>query len=331
MIFVTGGLGFIGSNFILEWFNNSNEKLINLDRITYAADSSNLLPLKNNNAYKFYKGDINDKVLVENILKEYNPRAIIHFAAESHVDTSIKNPKVFVESNVLGTFNLLNISYRFVQNNNRFKNFKFIHISTDEVFGSLKPDDKPFTEETPYKPNSPYSASKASSDHFVRSFYHTFNFPVITINSSNNYGPFQNVEKFIPNCIRNAFLGKTIPIYGNGNNIRDWLYVKDHCRAINMILEKGVLGQTYNIGGCSEKTNIETATTICKILDKIQPKKNGTSYTKQINFVKDRPGHDFRYSVDISKIKNDLGWEPYESFYNGLEKTISWYLSNLSE
>ena len=269
--------------------------------------------------------------MVENILKEYNPRAIIHFAAESHVDNSIKNPKVFVESNVLGTFNLLNISYRFVQNNNRFKKFKFIHISTDEVFGSLKPDDKPFTEETPYKPNSPYSASKASSDHFVRSFYHTFNFPVITINSSNNYGPFQNVEKFIPNCIKNAFLGKTIPIYGNGNNIRDWLYVKDHCRAINMILEKGVLGQTYNIGGCSEKTNIETATTICKILDKIQPKKNGTSYTKQINFVKDRPGHDFRYSVDISKIKNDLGWEPYESFYNGLEKTISWYLSNLSE
>ena len=212
--------------------------MVNLDKVTYAADSSNLHPLKDNHAYKFYKGDINDVVLVKKILRKYNPRAIINFAAESHVDTSIENPKIFVESNVLGTFNLLNTTYEFVKNNDKFKEFKFIHISTDEVFGSLKPGEKPFTEATSYKPNSPYSASKASSDHFVRSFYHTYSLPVITINSSNNYGPFQNVEKFIPSCIKNAFLGRPIPIYGDGNNIRDWLYVKDHCRAINLILEK---------------------------------------------------------------------------------------------
>ena len=333
MILVTGGAGFIGSNFVLNWLSTQNEGLINLDSLSYAADLNNLESISENKEYFFIKGSIEDQNLIEKILEKYNPRAVINFAAETHVDRSIENPEIFMKTNIFGTFHLLNASLKFwkkISLDNQ-KKFKFLHISTDEVFGSLSLEDEKSNELSPYKPNSPYSASKAASDHLVRAWGETYKLPVITTNCTNNYGPHQFPEKLIPLLIHNCLNNKKLPIYGKGENVRDWLYVEDHCEAIKEVLVKGSIGETYNIGGNNEKTNIEIVKTVCSTLDEIKPRKNNSSYKKLITFVEDRPGHDFRYSLDISKIKKELNWQPQETFESGIRKTILWYLENMND
>ena len=320
MILVTGGAGFIGSNFVLNWLSTQNEGLINLDSLSYAADLNNLESISENKEYFFIKGSIEDQNLIEKILEKYNPRAVINFAAETHVDRSIENPEIFMKTNIFGTFHLLNASLKFWKkiSLDDQKKFKFLHISTDEVFGSLSLEDEKSNELSPYKPNSPYSASKASSDHLVRAWGETYKLPVITTNCTNNYGPHQFPEKLIPLLIHNCLNNKKLPIYGKGENVRDWLYVEDHCEAIKEVLVKGSIGETYNIGGNNEKTNIEIVKTVCSTLDEIKPRKNNSSYKELITFVEDRPGHDFRYSLDISKIKKELNWQPQETFEAGI-------------
>ncbi|BAO75572.1 dTDP-glucose 4,6-dehydratase [Winogradskyella sp. PG-2] len=328
-ILVTGGAGFIGSNFIIHFLNKyRNIRLINLDSLTYAGERSNLNTIKNHKNYVFIEGDICDTNLVRNLFEKYNFSGVIHFAAESHVDNSITNPDVFIKTNVHGTFNLLNTAKHFWMDAPfSFKedchNNRFHHISTDEVYGTLGKTGL-FTEETSYAPNSPYSASKASSDFIVRSYYHTYGMNVVTTNCSNNYGPRQHEEKLIPTIIRKAINNESIPIYGDGKNIRDWLYVEDHCKGIDLVFNEGLEGETYNIGGKNERDNLYIAHTICSILDGIVPKKK--SYSEQITFVKDRPGHDFRYAIDANKIEKKLGWEANENFETGIVKTIKWYL-----
>ena len=333
MILVTGGAGFIGSNFVLNWLSTQNEGLINLDSLSYAADLNNLESISENKEYFFIKGSIEDQNLIEKILEKYNPRAVINFAAETHVDRSIENPEIFMKTNIFGTFHLLNASLKFWKKNSldNQKKFKFLHISTDEVFGSLSLEDEKSNELSPYKPNSPYSASKAASDHLVRAWGETYKLPVITTNCTNNYGPHQFPEKLIPLLIHNCLNNKKLPIYGKGENVRDWLYVEDHCEAIKEVLVKGSIGESYNIGGNNEKTNIEIVKTVCSTLDEIKPRKNNSSYKELITFVEDRPGHDFRYSLDISKIKKELNWQPQETFESGIRKTILWYLENMND
>ena len=329
IILITGGAGFIGSNFIPYFLSENKEyEVVNLDLLTYAGDLSNLSEIENKSRYTFVKGDICDRELVENLFKKYNFKGVIHFAAESHVDNSITNPDAFVRTNVFGTFNLLDVAKNYWMKspnvfNEGYENCRFHHISTDEVYGTLG-ETGLFTEETSYAPNSPYSASKASSDFMVRSYFHTYGMNVITTNCSNNYGPKQHGEKLIPTVIRKAILGEEIPIYGDGKNIRDWLYVLDHCKGIELVYKTGETGETYNIGGKNERNNLHIANAICEILDEIAPKE--TSYKAQISFVKDRPGHDFRYAIDASKIENNLGWNADENFETGIKKTIEWYL-----
>lgn len=330
MILVTGGAGFIGSNYVRHWLAHKNEKIINLDKLTYAGNLSSLKSVANDKNHIFIKGDIADNKTVHDILQKYKPRAVINFAAESHVDNSISDPEAFVVTNVLGTLRLLENAKKFFNNleSDLQNSFRFIHVSTDEVFGSLNSGDKPFNENNPYLPNSPYSASKASSDHFVRAYFQTYGFPTIITNCSNNYGPFQHPEKLIPLIIINALANKELPIYGDGNQIRDWLFVDDHCSAIRSILERGVVGQTYNIGGDAEKSNISVVEEICECLDSLVPKSNGLKYNTQIRFVKDRLGHDRRYAVDARKIRKEIGWKPNEDFSTGIRKTVVWYLEN---
>ena len=328
MIIVTGGAGFIGSNFILKWMSQSNEPILNIDCLSYAANLKNLKAIEDDKRYSFSRTNISDEIDIFTILNKKKPRAILNFAAESHVDRSIEGPENFIKTNVIGTYSLLEASLKYWKDlvGKEKENFRFFHVSTDEVFGSLKINDEKSTEESPYRPNSPYSASKAASDHLVRAWHHTFKIPTLISNCTNNYGPHQHQEKLIPLIITNALENKNLPIYGDGKNIRDWLYVEDHCEAIIKILENGKPGETYNIGGSCEKNNLEVVSEICKILDSIKPKQDGSSYKEQIEFVKDRPGHDFRYSLDTSKIKKDFNWKPKESFSSGLEKTVQWYL-----
>ena len=331
MILVTGGAGFIGGNFVLDWLKlPSNEGVINLDKLTYAGNLATLESLKGDPRHVFVHGDIGSKELVSKLLKEYQPRAIINFAAESHVDRSIHGPADFVETNIVGTFNLLECAREYWNSlaGVAKEHFRFHHVSTDEVYGSLSATDPAFTETNPYEPNSPYSASKAASDHLVRAWFHTYGFPVVTTNCSNNYGPYHFPEKLIPLVILNALNGKPLPIYGDGQQVRDWLYVGDHCSAIRAVLEAGKLGETYNIGGWNEKANIEVVNTICHILDELKPRADGKSYAEQITFVKDRPGHDRRYAIDASKVERELGWRPAETFDTGIRKTVQWYLDN---
>jgi len=325
-ILVTGGCGFIGSNYIMNVLRDENNIILNIDKLTYAGNKENLSTIMNNKNYGFQKVDICDLKLLSESINNFCPDAIIHFAAESHVDRSIDNPIPFINTNVIGTATLLQASLHY-WNKSKNSEFRFIHISTDEVFGSLGKSGL-FKESTPYDPSSPYSASKASSDHLVRSWNRTYNFPSIITNCSNNYGPYQFPEKLIPLMIANCIDDKKLPIYGTGNNIRDWLYVEDHCDAINIVLKEGEIGETYNIGGNNEINNFEIVTTICETLDIIKPTNKNKSYKKLITFVKDRPGHDFRYAIDASKIKNKLNWEPKENFKSGIKKTIEWYLEN---
>ena len=330
MILVTGGAGFIGSNFVLDWLKEGDEPVVNLDALTYAGNLENLQSLTDDPRHIFVKGNICDKELVSSLLTNYKPRAIVHFAAESHVDRSIFGPDLFFETNVMGTLNLLECAkayYDQVLLENERSTFRFLHVSTDEVYGSLTFDEPAFTEETPYRPNSPYSASKASSDHAVRAWFHTYGFPVLTTNCSNNYGPYQFPEKLIPLIISNALARKPLPIYGDGLNIRDWLYVGDHCSAIRYVLENGKIGETYNVGGHNERNNVTIVKTICAILDEMKPHPDG-SYAKLITFVKDRPGHDRRYAIDSTKLQTQLGWKPKECFETGIRKTVQWYLDH---
>ena len=328
MIVITGGAGFIGSNFILKWLENSKENILNIDNLSYAANLRNLEVIESDPRYSFIKTDIQNQNEITEIIKELKPRAILNFAAESHVDRSIEGPESFINTNILGTYSLLEASLNYWNelDESDKKIFRFFHISTDEVFGSLNLNEKKSTENSSYKPNSPYSASKAASDHLVRAWHHTFKLPTLVSNCTNNYGPHQHEEKLIPLVITKALKNENLPIYGDGKNIRDWLYVEDHCEAIMKILESGKPGETYNIGGNCEKSNLEVVDEICKILDFKNPKQNGSSYSEQIKFVKDRPGHDFRYSLDIAKIENNLNWKPKESFASGLAKTVQWYL-----
>jgi dTDP-glucose 4,6-dehydratase len=329
-IFVTGAAGFIGSNFVLDWLGQSTEEVVSLDLLTYAGNLENLSSLNQNPHHHFVKGNIGDRDLVFSLLKKHDIRAVIHFAAESHVDRSIHGPGDFIETNIVGTYNLLESvrSYWNDLDEGSKEAFRFLHVSTDEVYGSLNDKAPAFTENHPYEPNSPYSASKAASDHLVRAWFHTYGLPVLTTNCSNNYGPYHFPEKLIPLCILNALNGKLLPIYGDGKQIRDWLYVKDHCSAIREILKQGHIGETYNIGGWNEKTNLEVVETLCAILDELKPKSDGNNYADQITFVKDRPGHDRRYAIDASKLECDLGWRPQETFETGLRKTVLWYLEN---
>ena len=329
-ILVTGAAGFIGSNFVLDWLSQSTEEVVSLDLLTYAGNLENLSSLNQNPHHHFVKGNIGDRDLVSNLLKKYDIRAVVHFAAESHVDRSIHGPGDFIETNIVGTYNLLESvrSYWNELDEATKKAFRFLHVSTDEVYGSLNDKAPAFTENHPYEPNSPYSASKAASDHLVRAWFHTYRLPVLTTNCSNNYGPYHFPEKLIPLCILNALNGKPLPIYGDGKQIRDWLYVKDHCSAIREVLKQGHMGETYNVGGWNEKTNLEVVETLCAILDELKPKSDGKSYADQITFVKDRPGHDRRYAIDASKLERDLGWKPQETFETGLRKTVIWYLEN---
>lgn len=329
MILVTGGAGFIGANFILDWLTQSDEVVINLDKLTYAGNLNNLSSLNNDGRHLFVHADINERDILEQVLQKHKPRAVLHFAAESHVDRSIHGPAAFIETNVNGTFSLLESVRAYwqalpAQEKNAFR---FLHVSTDEVYGSLEANDPPFTETTAYAPNSPYSASKAASDHLVRAYHHTYGLPTLTTNCSNNYGPLHFPEKLIPLVITNARAGKDLPIYGDGSQVRDWLYVSDHCAAIRRVLEAGQPGETYNIGGWNEKTNLNVVHSICDLLDELQPKVVG-NYRDQIRHVKDRPGHDKRYAIDARKIERELGWKPAESFETGLRKTVSWYLDN---
>lgn len=330
MIIVTGGAGFIGSNFVLDWLAQGGEPVVNLDALTYAGNLQNLAGLKGNPGHVFRQGDICDEKLVAGLLAEFRPRAVVHFAAESHVDRSIVGPGEFVRTNVNGTFSLLEASRRYwsALEGEAKAAFRFLQVSTDEVYGSLGPGDAPFTETTPYQPNSPYSASKAGSDHLVRAYHHTYGLPTLTTNCSNNYGPYQFPEKLIPLVIANALAGKPLPIYGDGLNIRDWLYVGDHCDAIRQVLQRGRLGETYNVGGWNEQTNIDIVRQICAILDELHPASPVTPHAGLITYVKDRPGHDRRYAIDARKLERELGWRPAETFASGIRKTVQWYLSN---
>ncbi|MBS1198822.1 MAG: rfbB [Proteobacteria bacterium] len=330
MILVTGGAGFIGANFILDWLATSDEPVINLDKLTYAGNPENLAALEGDRRYLFAHGDIGDVALVSLLLAEHQPRAIINFAAESHVDRSIHGPEDFIQTNIVGTFHLLETvrAYWNGQEGETKAAFRFLHVSTDEVYGSLAPIDPPFAESNRYEPNSPYSASKASSDHLVRAYHHTYGLPVLTTNCSNNYGPYQFPEKLIPLIIHNALAEKPLPIYGDGQQVRDWLYVGDHCSAIRTVLKGGRLGETYNIGGWNEKPNLEVVHTLCAMLDRMQPRCNSKPYAELITYVKDRPGHDRRYAIDAGKIAQELGWKPAETFETGMEKTVRWYLEN---
>ncbi|MGW8390339.1 dTDP-glucose 4,6-dehydratase [Pseudoduganella sp. HUAS MS19] len=329
-ILVTGGAGFIGSNFVLDWLAQSDETVINLDKLTYAGNLDNLRELEGNPRHLFVRADIGDKERVAALLAEHQPRAILNFAAESHVDRSILGPGEFIQTNIVGTFNLLEAAraYWGGLDGPAREAFRFLHVSTDEVYGSLEPQAPAFTEQHRYEPNSPYSASKAASDHLVRAYHHTYGMPVLTTNCSNNYGPYHFPEKLIPLVIHNALSGKALPIYGDGQQIRDWLYVKDHCSAIRRVLESGVLGETYNVGGWNEKANLDVVHTLCQILDELQPRADAQSYKTQITFVKDRPGHDKRYAIDASKLERELGWKPAETFETGIRKTVQWYLAN---
>lgn len=329
-ILVTGGAGFIGSNFVIDFLRQNKEKLINLDALTYAGNLHNLNSLEGNPNHIFIKGNICDSKLLKSTLSKYKPHTVINFAAESHVDRSIVGPADFIKSNIIGVFNLLeSVRYYCSKLSNKEKNnFRFVHISTDEVYGSLGKKEEPFKEENQYKPNSPYSASKASSDHIVRAYFHTYGIPVLTTNCSNNYGPFQYPEKLIPLIILNALSKKELPIYGDGSQVRDWLHVNDHCSAIQQVIKYGRIGEVYNIGGNNEKTNLEVVNHICDLLDSMRPREDGKSYSTQIKFVKDRPGHDTRYAINSSKIKSHLNWTPKETFETGIEKTVKWYLVN---
>ncbi len=329
-ILVTGGAGFIGSNFVLDWLAQSDEPVINLDKLTYAGNLHNLDSLKGDPRHLFVRGDINDRARVEQLLAEHQPRAIVHFAAESHVDRSIHGPEDFITTNINGTFHLLEAARAYWSGLSGAEQdgFRFLHVSTDEVYGSLGPQDPPFTETTPYAPNSPYSASKAASDHLVRAYHHTYGLPTLTTNCSNNYGPYQFPEKLIPLMILNAVKGKPLPVYGDGQNIRDWLYVADHCSGIRAVLEKGRPGETYNIGGWNEKTNLEVVHTVCALLDELKP--GAAPYASLITHVKDRPGHDRRYAIDARKIERELGWKPKETFETGIRKTVQWYLDHMA-
>ncbi len=331
MIPVTGGAGFIGGNFVLDWLANpAAEGIVNLDKLTYAGNLATLKSLEKDTRHVFVQGDIGNYDLVLSLLKKHQIRAVVNFAAESHVDRSIHGPGEFIQTNVVGTFNLLEAvrAYWSELPELEKKAFRFLHVSTDEVYGSLSPADPAFTETNTYEPNSPYSASKAASDHLVRAWHHTYGLPVLTTNCSNNYGPYHFPEKLIPLVILNAMAGKPLPIYGDGQQIRDWLYVKDHCSAIRRVLEAGKLGETYNVGGWNEKPNLDVVHTICSILDSLRPKADGTSYASQITYVKDRPGHDRRYAIDATKIERELGWKPAETFETGIRKTVEWYLDN---
>jgi len=327
MILVTGGAGFIGANFVLDWLAQVGEPVVNLDRLTYAGNLGNLAAVKDDRRHQFVRGDIGDRGLVANLLETHRPRAIINFAAETHVDRSIHGPAAFIETNVVGTFALLDVArthFAALPPIERAQ-FRFLHVSTDEVFGSLGPDEAGFSETTAYAPNSPYSASKAAADHLVRAYHHTYDLPVLTTNCSNNYGPRQFPEKLIPLMFHNAVAGKPLPVYGDGGNVRDWLFVGDHCAAIRVVLERGRVGETYNVGGSAERTNLEVVETLCRILGEQKP---GRDYRKQITFVKDRPGHDRRYAIDATKIGRELGWAPRETFDSGLAATVRWYLEN---
>ncbi len=329
-ILVTGGAGFIGGNFVLDWVAGSGEAVINLDKLTYAGNLETLSTLRGNSSHIFVQGNIGDCVLVERLLAEHRPRAVVNFAAESHVDRSIHGPGDFIETNIVGTYNLLE-SVRGYWNGlseGEKAAFRLLHVSTDEVYGSLAKDDPAFAETNRYEPNSPYSASKAASDHLVRAWHHTYGLPVMTTNCSNNYGPFHFPEKLIPLMIVNALAGKPLPVYGDGMQIRDWLYVKDHCSAIRRVLEAGRLGETYNVGGWNEKPNIEIVKTVCALLDELHPRADGKPYAEQITYVTDRPGHDRRYAIDATKIHRELGWKPAETFESGIRKTVQWYLDN---
>ena len=330
MILVTGGAGFIGSNFVLDWLAANDEPVVNLDKLTYAGNLENLASLRGNPDHVFVQGDLGDRELVDRLLAEHRPRAVLNFAAESHVDRSIHGPEDFVQTNIVGTFRLLESvrSYWSALPADEKAAFRFLHVSTDEVYGTLSSEDPPFAEDKRYEPNSPYSASKAASDHLVRAWHHTYGLPVLTTNCSNNYGPFHFPEKLIPLMIVNALAGKNLPVYGDGMQVRDWLYVKDHCSAIRRVLDAGRLGETYNVGGWNEKPNIEIVQTVCALLDELRPKADGSSYASQISYVSDRPGHDRRYAIDARKIERELGWKPAETFGTGIRKTVEWYLAN---
>jgi dTDP-glucose 4,6-dehydratase len=329
MILVTGGAGFIGSNFVLDWLAQSDEPVVNLDKLTYAGNLSNLVSLQGDPRHHFVKGDIGDTQLVASLLETHRVRAIVHFAAESHVDRSILGPGEFISTNVNGTFSLLQAAHAWWMTlaPDEKTAFRFLHVSTDEVFGSLGPQDPPFSETTAYAPNSPYSASKAAADHLVRAWHHTYGMPTLTTNCSNNYGPYHFPEKLIPLMIANALAGKPLPIYGDGQNVRDWLYVGDHCVAIRRVLQAGRVGETYNIGGWNEMTNLQVVHTVCDILDELAPRAR-SSYREQIAYVQDRPGHDRRYAIDARKIERELGWKPAETFASGIRKTVQWYLDH---
>lgn len=329
-ILVTGGAGFIGSNFVLDWLAQSDEPVVNLDKLTYAGNLENLAGLQGDPRHVFVQGDLGDRALVDSLLAQHRPRAVLHFAAESHVDRSIHGPDDFIQTNIVGTFRLLEAVRAYWSGLPEADKaaFRFLHVSTDEVYGTLSKDDPPFAETNPYEPNSPYSASKAASDHLVRAWHHTYGLPVLTTNCSNNYGPYHFPEKLIPLMIVNALAGKPLPVYGDGMQIRDWLYVKDHCSAIRRVLEAGRLGQTYNVGGWNEKPNLEIVHTVCELLDELRPKADGSIYKAQITHVQDRPGHDRRYAIDARKIERELGWKPAETFETGIRKTVQWYLDN---
>ena len=329
MLLITGGAGFIGANFVVSTVAETGEPLVNLDKLTYAGNPRNLDALRGDSRHRFVQGDICDRDLVRELLRTHRPRAVVHFAAESHVDRSISGPAEFVQTNVVGTWTLLEEARTHWEADGRNPAFRFLHVSTDEVYGSLGPNDPAFTEQTPYAPNSPYAASKAASDHLVRAYQHTYGLPTLTTNCSNNYGPRQFPEKLIPLCIRNALAGERLPVYGDGRNVRDWLYVGDHCDAIRLVLAKGRVGETYNIGGECERANIDLVRALCALLDRLRPRARG-SYAELIKFVKDRPGHDRRYAMNIGKIQRELGWRPRESFESGLEKTVRWYIDNLA-
>ena len=330
MILITGGAGFVGGNFVLDWLAQHDEAVVNLDKLTYAGNLETLSSLQGNTRHIFVQGDIGERALVDRLMAEYQPRAVINFAAESHVDRSIHGPEDFIQTNIVGTFHLLESvrAYYAGLTDTGKKAFRFLHVSTDEVYGSLAPEEPAFTEKHPYEPNSPYSASKAASDHLVRAYHHTYGLPVVTTHCSNNYGPYHFPEKLIPLMIVNALAGKSLPIYGDGMQVRDWLYVKDHCSAIRRVLEAGKTGETYNVGGWNEKPNIEIVQIICRLLDQLRPRADGKSYAAQITYVKDRPGHDRRYAIDARKLERELGWKPAETFETGIQKTVQWYLDN---
>jgi dTDP-glucose 4,6-dehydratase len=330
MILVTGGAGFIGANFVLDWLSASDEPVLNLDKLTYAGNPENLAALQGDARHVFVQGDIGDAALLPQLLAQHQPRAVVNFAAESHVDRSIHGPEDFIQTNVVGTTRLLQSLRAYWQGLGDAQRaaFRFLHVSTDEVYGSLGPGDAAFTETHRYEPNSPYSASKAASDHLVRAWHHTYGLPVLTTNCSNNYGPYHFPEKLIPLMIVNALAGKPLPVYGDGQQIRDWLYVADHCSAIRRVLQAGRLGEVYNVGGWNEKPNLEIVHTVCALLDELRPRADGQSYRSQISFVKDRPGHDRRYAIDARKIEQELGWRPTETFDTGVRKTVQWYLAH---